>query len=76
MGYPVMTSALPTHFHIPQAFKNAYNSGNSTNMQKYDQALIQLDDAIGDAAGYLSIGGYGTTKNIHDLIVQYRTTLP
>ena len=58
--------------HVPQKFKNAVNSYDdnkteeeknkiSNNIKKYDYALVQLKQNIGNELGYFALGGYNTS---------------
>lgn len=56
-----------TNIHVPTKYKNAADTGNSTDEAKYDYALLELNSEAGSKLGYFGLGGYNTKYNIDNL---------
>lgn len=52
--------ALGVDVHVPTNYKAAYATNDVANREKYDYALVVLNKAIGNQAGYLGLAGYGS----------------
>ena len=56
---PYGTYAVTTK-HVPTKYKTAVANNDSSNMLKYDYALLELSSNVGAQIGYFQLGGYNT----------------
>lgn len=54
--------------HIPTKYKTAINNNDTINSNKYDYALIKLNQSAGTTLGFFALGGYNTNYNANNLV--------
>ena len=63
-GYEVL------EVHIPTKYKEGVKNNDELTKNKYDYALLELKEDVGDKLGYFKLGGYNTKYNIDNLTNQ------